>query len=293
MLGDHYPSPFGHEVAGTIVKVGAHVPEFKPGMRVVAANSAPCDNCAYCLSGRPNLCDHMKLLNGAYAEYIRIPEQIVKHNLYEIPDHLSFQAAALSEPLACAVHAFERLGIQKDQSAIILGCGIMGLLFSEVARHRGTHLIAVGRNEEKLSRARRFGLEKVIDVRGLADPIHTIRSFTPEGIGADYVVEAIGKPETWEQAFQLVRKGGTVCLFGGCKKGSTFSLDTHQIHYQEVAVRGVFHHTPEHFATALRYLAENIVQSKHYITETVQLKDLPEYFSETAHGSPFKAAVTP
>ncbi|MFH1017381.1 MAG: alcohol dehydrogenase catalytic domain-containing protein [Pseudomonadota bacterium] len=293
LLGTNLPAPFGHELAGTIATVGRGVTHFKEGMRVVAANSAPCDRCYFCQHGKPNLCDNLKLLNGAYAEYIRIPAQIVKHNLYEIPDNVSFKAAALTEPLACAVHAFERLQIRPIDSVVILGCGIMGLLFCNVAKIRGVDVIAVGRNPEKLSRAKTMGIRSVVDVADLADPSASILAETPENRGADFVVEVVGRPEAWEQAFRLVRKGGTVCLFGGCKKGSSYKLDTHRAHYEEVSVVGVFHHTPIHFAQALQYVVDGKVPVDLFITSELRLEEIPSFFRTSVDASPFKAAVIP
>ncbi len=293
LLGTHLPAPFGHELAGTIAEVGRGVTHFQKGMRVVAANSAPCDRCYFCRHGKPNLCDNLKLLNGAYAEYIRIPEQIVKHNLYEIPDSLSFKAAALTEPLACAVHAFERLQIRPIDSVVLLGCGIMGLLFCNVAKIHGVDVIAVGRNPQKLARAKALGLRAVVDVADLADPSASILAHTPENRGADFVVEVVGRPEAWEQAFRLVRKGGTVCLFAGCKKGSYFKCDTHRAHYEEVSVTGVFHHTPVHFAQALQYIVDGKVSVDSLITSELRLDEIPNFFRSTLGTSPFKAAVIP
>ena len=293
LLGDNYPAPFGHEVSGTIAEVGSGVQRFRRGMRVVAANSAPCDRCYYCLRNQPNLCDNLNLLNGAYAEYIKVPAQIVKHNLYEIPDYLPFQAAALTEPLACAVHAFERLKIKEGDSVVVLGCGIMGLLFSAVAVHENARVIAIGRNERKLRLAEKIGAWQTIDVRKVLNPAQAARDFTAEQRGADFVLEAIGRPETWEEAMTMVRKGGTVCLFGGCKKGSSFSLNTHLVHYQEVSVRGVFHHTPTHFAKALKYLCEGVIDASHFIETELRLDDLSDYYQNALHKSFFKAAVIP
>lgn len=292
LLGKNYPAPFGHELSGTIVEVAEDVTDFKPGMRVVAANSAPCDRCYFCKRGQNNLCDNLKLLNGAYAQYIRIPAQIVKHNLYEIPAHLSFQAAALTEPLACAVHAFERLNIKKDDQVVILGCGIMGLLFSAVAHHHGATVLAVGRDEQKLNLAREIGIKKTINVKEEADPIAVVRAHTIENRGADIVVEAVGKTQAWEQAFQMTRKGGTVCMFAGCASGSTFSLNTHRIHYEEVNVMGIFHHTPVYFAKALDYLARGVVKANMFITQELALDDIGSFYSN-ANSTPFKAAIKP
>src|SRR5580693_2770247 len=101
------PALFGHELAGDVVAVGENVSRFRVGQRIVAANSAPCLECFYCKRGLENLCDDLLFNNGAYAEFIRIPARIVERNMYEIPSHVSYQDAALIEPLACAVHGFE------------------------------------------------------------------------------------------------------------------------------------------------------------------------------------------
>lgn len=292
LLGTDYPVPFGHEIAGTVTEVGVSVTRFKPGMRVVVANSAPCEACYFCNKGQNNLCDHLKLLNGAYAEYLKVPAQVVKHNMYEIPAHLSFSAAALSEPLSCAVHAFERLNIQPKDQVVILGCGIMGLLFSAVAVHHGATIIAVGRDERKLQKAKDLGVAKVINVKHEADPVAVVRNATHEGRGADIVVEAVGKTEAWDQAFKMTRKGGVVCMFAGCASGSKFSLDAHRIHYEEVSVMGIFHHTPKYFKKALDYLSEGVVKADMFIEQEIGLQDIQNFYSD-ASSTPFKALIQP
>lgn len=293
LLGNQYPAPFGHEVAGHIHARGSEVvSSFKVGQRVVAANSAPCDTCFYCDRGEPNLCDNLALLNGAYAEYIRIPAQIVKHNLYTVPEHLPLKYAALSEPLACSLHAFDRLGIQRQDTVVIYGAGIMGLLFASVAKHAGARIIAVGRNEKKLNKAKLLGCDEIIDVGQTHNLPAEVKRLT-EDRGADVVLEAIGRPESWTQAFAMVRKGGTVCLFGGCKKGSSFALDTHQTHYDEITVKGIFHHRPQYFAQALHYLAEGFVKGELFIDGEVLLEDLSQYYAEHLTKSFEKYSIHP
>ena len=292
LLGDHYPAPFGHELAGVIETVGANVTGWRPGQRVVAANSAPCDRCYFCKRGQNQLCDRLSLLNGAYAEYIRIPASIVRHNLYELPDGLSFEAAALSEPLACAVHAFERLNVQSGDQVVILGCGIMGLLFCAVATHHGAKILAVGRDEEKLAKAREIGVFKTLNVKQESDPVALVRAHTEEGRGADIVVEAVGKTEAWDQAFRMTRKGGVVCMFAGCKKGSVFEADAHRIHYEEVTVTGMFHHTPKAFSKALDYLARGVVKPGMFIAKEIDLDEVGAFYAN-ASSTPFKAVIHP
>ena len=292
MLGETYPVAFGHECAGIVEEIGPGVKNFKKGMRVIAANSAPCGQCYFCKKDRANLCDNLEFLNGAFAEFIRVPASIVRVNTYEIPEELSFTHAAITEPFACAVHAFHRLQIKPEDTVVILGCGVMGLLFSAVAIHHGANIIAIGRNDEKLEKAKKIGVRQVINVKDVADPIELVRSLT-DGYGADFVVEAVGKTEAWQQAFAMTRKGGTVCFFGGCKKGTTFPLDTHRVHYEEVNVQGVFHHTPYYFLKALQYIQDGVLNPELLITSEIRLDEVTQFFQNQAFLSPFKTAVLP
>ena len=291
LLNHQLPSPFGHEVAGTISEIGKNVKGWNLGERVVPANSSPCDQCFYCEIERPNLCENRFLLNGAYAEYLLIPKQIVKHNLHRIPDALDSQSAAMTEPLACVVRAFDQMDLQKNQTLGILGCGFMGLLFTQLAKAMGLKVIAIGRSHEKLEKAKTLGADEVLSILDYKDPIKNVLRLTPKHRGLDAIVEAAGLPQTWEQALQLVRPGGTVCFYGGCKKGSRFSLDTHQIHYQELKILGVFHHTPKHFAKSLNYLTIGLVKPEFFISKEIKLNDLPKHFQENQNKPFSKVAV--
>ena len=115
------PALFGHELSGDVVAVGAGVDKFQAGQRIVAANSAPCGGCYYCSRGQENLCDDLLFNNGAYAEYIRIPERIVQKNTHEIPIHVSYQDAALVEPLACVMRGLEETGLRAGDTIAIIG----------------------------------------------------------------------------------------------------------------------------------------------------------------------------
>src|SRR5258705_626881 len=147
------PAVFGHELAGDVVATGEGVQKFKIGQRVVAANSAPCDVCYFCKRGLENLCEDLLFNNGAYAEYIRIPSRIVERNTYLIPEHVSYQDAALVEPLACVLRGLEETGIQKGDNVAIIGLGPIGLMFVRLAKVYGARVIAIGRRQTKLDRA--------------------------------------------------------------------------------------------------------------------------------------------
>src|SRR2546421_11574276 len=139
------PALFGHELSGDIVAVGTDVKGFRVGQRVVAANSAPCLECYYCKRGLENLCDDLLFNNGAYAEYIRIPGRIVKRNMYEIPAHVSYQDAALIEPLACVMRGLEESGVRAGDTVAIIGLGPIGMMFGRLAKKvYNARVIAIG-----------------------------------------------------------------------------------------------------------------------------------------------------
>ncbi len=267
------PSGFGHEFAGTIVQLGEGVENFKVGDRVVGANSAPCGECFFCRRGEENLCENLDLLNGAYAQYITIPKRIVEKNLLIIPDDVPFRRAVFCEPLANVVHGIERTPIQKGDTVGIVGIGPIGLMFARLAKLKGAKVIAMGRNPLKLKMAKEFALaDEVIDLKKYPDPKDMIMTMTEEGRGLDVAIECVGLPEIWERMFSLVRRGGIVHLFGGCSAGTSVNIDTRRLHYDEVNIISVFHHTPKYFRQALGLISSGQVDVEKLITKTMQMK---------------------
>src|SRR6266849_4388483 len=167
VLFQRTPAGFGHEVAGIVAASGSGVTQCKEGDAVVVANSAPCLACFYCRRGRFSLCEDLLLLNGAYAEYLLVPARIVQQNLYRLPASTSLLAAALSEPLACALHGVDKSEIQAGDTVAVLGAGPLGLLLAAVAHQRGARVIITGHGSERLALARHLGADVVLDVAGL------------------------------------------------------------------------------------------------------------------------------
>lgn len=288
------PSGFGHEFAGVVVKTGKNVFDFKIGDRVVAANSAPCGKCFYCLKKQYNLCENLDLLNGAYAEYINIPARIVEKNLLTIPDGLSFEKAAFAEPLANVVHGVERTDIQPGDIVGIVGIGPIGLMFARLAKLKGARVIAAGRNPLKLHLADEFAhADEIIDLKKYQHPEKIFKSFTDNGRGLDIAVECVGLPEIWEKMFSLVRKGGKVHLFGGCKSGTSINIDTKLLHYDEVKIISVFHHTPQYFRQALSLIADGHIDVTKLITKKMHLSDAKEAILAHERGEAVKILLTP
>ncbi|MDH7568969.1 MAG: zinc-binding dehydrogenase [Armatimonadota bacterium] len=268
------PSVFGHEFAGTVVAAGEKVRDFVAGMRVVAANSAPCGECFYCRRGAETVCEDLLFLNGAYAEYILVPERIVKKNLLQIPPRMPFHHAAFAEPLACIVRGLEETGLNPGETVAVVGAGPIGLCFIRLAKWHGAHVIAVGRRQNRLEAAARMGADAVVDA-AQGDPVQKVLALTEGGRGADRVIECVGQPVAWEQAVAMVRKAGVVQLFGGCPAESQVRLDTNRLHYGEITLKSSFHHTPRHIRAALDLIAAGAIDPEALLVGREPLERLP------------------
>jgi len=267
------PSGFGHEFSGVVAKVADDVANFNVGDRVVCANSAPCMECFYCQKGEYELCENLDLLNGAYAQYIKIPKRIVQLNTLKIPDNVSYEKAAFAEPLSNVIHGMAKTPIQKGDTVGIVGIGPIGLMFAKLAKLKGAKVIALGRNALKLKLAKEFAnADVVIDLKKYEDPREIILSHTQERRGLDFAIECVGLPEMWEKMFSLVRKGGYVHLFGGCASGTTVNIDTCRLHYDEVKIISSFHHTPKYFKEALELIASGKIDVERLITAKMDMK---------------------
>lgn len=287
------PAVFGHELAGDVVAVGEGVSKFSVGDRVVAANSAPCDQCFFCRRGLQNLCEDLLFNNGAYAEYIRIPSRIVERNTYRIPEKVGYHDAALIEPLACVVRGFEETAPREGDSIAIIGLGPIGLMFVKLAKLYGCRVIAVGRRETQLERAAALGADELIVATDDSNPVKATRALT-HGRGVDIAIEAVGKPETWEWAVNMVRRGGTVNFFGGCPNDSTVSLDTSLLHYSEITCKASFHHTPAYIRKALDLVCAGHITSSFFVNREEPLANLLEVMRHLmSHNGHLKTAILP
>jgi L-iditol 2-dehydrogenase len=268
------PIPFGHELAGTVSEVGAGVTDFHLGDRVVALNSAPCNECFFCRQGQENLCDDLLFNNGGYAEYLRIPARIVEKNTLHVPEHVLLEHAAMTEPLACVLHGMDETGVRAGDQIVVIGAGPIGLMFIHLAALMGADVIAVVKRDEQVEMARSFGAKHVVQTSSGIDVIANVRAFTPDRRGADAVIEAVALPETWQWAVEMVRKGGIVNFFGGCAAGTQISLDTNRLHYNNLTLRASFHHRPSVCRRAFDWIASGRFACAKFITGRAPLEQL-------------------
>jgi L-iditol 2-dehydrogenase len=261
LLARESPAPFGHEFCGIV-----------DGNRVVAANSAPCGACDGCARGEQ--CRDLVFLAGAYAEWLVVPERIAAVNLHAVPRGLAPEVAAMVEPLACCLRGVERAGIVAGDRVTILGAGPIGLMLAACVADAGGWPVVVGGRAERQALIELFGAE--------AD----------DGAGADVVIEASGTEEAWTDAVALVRPGGTVVMFGGLPREARPAVDAYRLHYDELTIRGSFHHTPAAVRAALVFLASGAYPWERLVSHRVGLEGLPGLFADPPRDL-LKAAIVP
>jgi len=288
-----YPQPFGHEWAGDVVKVGEGVQGIEEGMRIRAGNSTPCYKCPMCQKGLYNLCENRTWLWGSYAEYVKVPAPIVKHNLHIIPPNLSYAEAAITEPLACVLHGALKAGIKLGDTVVVIGAGPIGILHTQLAKRMGAKKVIIGDLvEERLKIAEKLGADVTINVSE-EDITSRVKEETG-GLGADVVIEAVGLPTTWQKALELVAKGGTVLEFGGCPPGTKIEVDTELLHYSEVTLLGTFHATPEEFSKAFDLISSGQINVKPIISMEKPLEEIKEVFDSILQSKKvLKVSITP
>lgn len=286
------PTVFGHEFAGTVTAVGAGVTRFREGDRVVAANSAPCGECHFCLAGRSNLCEDLLFVNGAYGEFIALPPRLVARNTVTLGGAVSTARAAFTEPLACALLAIERARVESGQSVVVFGHGPLGCLLGMLAASRKARVLLVGKAGWRFERVRALDIGECLDTSATPDVVAAIRAATA-GRGADVTIDATGKPEVWEQAIEAAGRGGSVVFFGGCAPGTSVRVDTRRAHYEELTFLGTFHHTPEVIRRAVDLLETGVLVPDGLLTHRMRLEQVSDALDLMSRGQALKVLIEP
>jgi L-iditol 2-dehydrogenase len=256
-----YPCAFGHETAGVRTDTGE---------RVLVSDSVPCGRCAPCAAGRPQICRTPTWVLGGFAERIAAPVEA----LHVIPDGLPAPAAAMAEPLAAAIHAIARAGDSPDVG--VIGGGPMGLMLASLMAAEGRCVTVTDPHLERLAQATRAGARAA------------------ERIGGhELVFEAVGRPEAWRAAVDAALPGGVVVLVGGCPKGTEVALPAASIHYDELDIRGTFHHSPDEVNRALRALADGEIDWEQLLGATISLEQLQGALAARSSGAARKWVVDP
>ena len=272
------PAVMGHEAAGVVERIGALVERVRPGDRVKFDSTVSCGRCHYCRAGRSNLCDQRKVLGvscgdyrqaGAFAEFVAVPEHIV----YRLPGEVSFEHAAMVEPVSVAVHAVARAPMPA-RSAVVVGAGTIGLLVIQALRAAGAgRVIAVDVDEGKLALARKLGADVVLNPTALDVPLE-VRGLT-EG-GADVALECVGATEPIKTAVACVRKGGSVVLVGNVSPGIQLPLQA--VVTGELTLLGTCASNGE-YPRAIELLRTGAIDVRPLITLVAPLAEGPAMFA--------------
>jgi len=274
--GSHpWPPPFimGHEFCGEIARVGRGVGDWREGDQVVVQPTLSCGACVYCRGGRENLCVEFARrgltgsgTDGGFAEYVRVPA----YQPHRRPPALSPDVASLVEPMAVSVHGWNLAGIERPDSAVVVGLGNIGLLAVRAARAKGARrIIAVGKYATRQALARAYGASLVLepDAPGL---IERIREAT-DGLGADLVIEAAGSLSSLRMAVGMACKGGTIVVLGVMHK--EIALDYRAILMNEQRILGSIIYRRPDFAEAIEIITRDGIDPRH-VTDTIALEDI-------------------
>ncbi len=265
----------GHEIAGVVVDLGEGVNNVKKGDRIAVDPNIFCNNCFYCKRGEIHLCENLEAVgvtrDGGFAEYVLIPAT----NVYRLPDAISYTAGAMVEPLSCCLHGIDIAGVQTGDLVVVLGGGAIGLILAQLALLSGARKVIISEPDSiKREKAKTLGLENVVVPDMIKEVVTNLSKY-----GADIVIEAVGRAETVAQSFELVRRGGTIVLFGVSPEDMELPISPFDIYQKELTVKGSYINP---FVTdrAIDILAAGKIEVEGLVTKKYSLADLPGYFSK-------------
>ena len=271
------PAILGHEVAGTVAELGAGAGKtgLHVGQRVAVYPIAACGECLYCRRGRNSLCLHEHGLghgdDGGFAEFVRIPAEIVAlGGVIDVGD-MPFDLAAMIEPVSCCLAAAEQCGTKAGDTVVVVGAGPLGLLHTAVSKALGARVVCIDMNEARLTRALRLGALKVVNPEK-EDAAAVVRDLTE--VGADVVIAAVGIPQVMESYLPLVRNGGVFNVFGGTPRGEMMTVDPRWIHYGEITLTGTFASSVKQFHKAFDFVGSRAEEIETVISTRCGLDDI-------------------
>ncbi|HYO89245.1 MAG TPA: zinc-binding dehydrogenase [Candidatus Limnocylindrales bacterium] len=288
------PVVLGHEVAGEVVDLGEGVEGVSIGQRVTTETYfITCGKCRYCRTGHANLCLSRRSIgsgvNGGFTNYVVVPFR----NIHALPESVDYRAGALTEPLACVVHAvLTTPTISPGDVAVIAGPGAIGLLTLQVVKAAGGTAVVLGTNgdEQRLALARELGADHVVNVQE-TDPAALVADLTPEGLGADVVYECSGAGPAAQQLLTLPRRGARYVQIGLFGKPVAWDLD--QVCFRELIVTGSNASVPSAWIRALQLLESGLVRTKPLITADYEVTDWQEAFDGFEKKTAIKTLLIP
>jgi L-iditol 2-dehydrogenase len=259
------PRILGHEIAGDIVESKSK--KFKVGQRVFVSHHVPCNICKYCVSGNHTACDALHKGNyepGGYSEFIRVPKENVDIGTYILPDNVSYEEGTMIEPLACAVRGLRIINVDKNQTVLVLGSGVSGLLNIALAKLKGAKVVATDVNEYRLRKAKAFGADEVLNANQKL------------GLKADKIIICTGALKAIEQAFACIDKKGIILLFAIPNKN--IEIPTVDFWRNEITITSSYGAAPYDLEEALNLIKNKKIDVKSMITHTLPLEEIQKGF---------------
>jgi L-iditol 2-dehydrogenase len=290
------PMVLGHEVSGEVVQVGVGVEQYKEGDRIVVTHHVPCNACHWCLSGRHTDCDTLHTTSfdpGGFAEYLRIPEINVNRGVFPIPDHVGYDEASITEPLACVYRGQRRANLQPGQNVLVLGSGLAGLIHINLARALGAgRIIATDMVDYRLDAARKLGAD--VTFSAMEDVPARLREAN-NGRLADLVIVCTGALPALRQALESVERGGTVLFFAPTAPGVSLPVPINDVFFRnDVTLTTTYAGAPADLATAMDMIASGRVQVGEMISHRLGLAEAGLGFKLTADaGDSLKVIIQP
>lgn len=277
------PRIIGHEFAGDVVEVGKGADSFVAGDRVTVYPSIACGNCYACRAGRTNICVSRSTLgyevDGGFADFVKIPAAAVKNkNVSKLPNNVSYEEGAISEPLTAAYNGIRRAAIQPGDTVLIIGAGPIGLLHTQLAREQGAGLVIVV-EPQALKREKAIALGARVTIDPISENVAERIGKLTEGTGVDVAIVDVGIPKIVEESMSYVKKGGIYIIFAGCPEGSTITIDPNLIHYRELVVTGSSASTPEHQRTMLQWISAGKIDMKAIVSDSFPMEQWWEAFN--------------
>jgi L-iditol 2-dehydrogenase len=289
------PRVLGHEATGVIDKVGSKVTSLKVGDRVFVSHHVPCNQCRYCQRGHHTACQTLHTTNyfpGGFAQYIRVPKINIDFGVYKLPDDMSFEEGTFIEPLACVSRGQRLAGLQKDDTLLIIGSGISGILHTQLAKFKGVENIVVADiNPYRLMLAKKFGADHALDAKeNLPEKLKEVNG----GRLADQVVVCTGATSAALTALDCVENGGTILFFAVPDPSVKLPVPINQFWRNEITMRTSYGAAPNDLEDSMRVLATKRLNVKDMITHRLTLSEAQEGFRLMAEaGQSLKVILEP
>ena len=272
----------GHEIGGEVVEVGGSVKSFRPGDRVFVAPKVPCMECYYCKNEHYPVCSNIKdRMPGGFAEYVLVPESLVENGTYLLPDSVTCDQSTFIEPLACVVRAQRLAGVKEDQTVMVIGCGMSGLLHIKLAKTKKCRIITTDINEKRLEFAKKIGADFTINAKEDVPE----RLIAENRKKADVVILCSSAISAVEQAWKCVDKGGVMVFFAVPGPDKKVTVPINDFWTQEIRIITSYYCGPPDIVDAIKLIESGEIEVDDMITHKLPLKDTAEGFQLVMDGN--------